>query len=184
MSVFPIGLFSATCNCKEKTHYLYEKALRRTGVWPLERTWTKAKVNEILDKLGMFSYQASADACRQFCQRNFEGIVRRAISDIRDHFDGLCLDCIEKSNAKTGDYDLDYWLHNDLRKGDWDRACRVKHGQPTWYFSFMGRKEERENFAKSNGSRHKASGLAVELRAAQGQLEHISFKSSNLHISS
>jgi hypothetical protein len=42
------------------------------------------------------------------------------------------------SKPKTGDLDTDYWEHDRIR--DWSRQCRIKHGQSTWYFSFMGRK--------------------------------------------
>lgn len=43
--------------------------------------------------------------------------------------------------SKFGDKDADYWRHD---KGDmtWDARCRIDHGQPTWYFSFMGRREK------------------------------------------
>lgn len=36
----------------------------------------------------------------------------------------------------------DYWFHH-LWKESYDRKCRISHGDPTWYFSFMGRKEKR-----------------------------------------
>lgn len=40
--------------------------------------------------------------------------------------------------TKTGDIDEDYWRHDDKRQ--WDAGCRINHDQPTWYFSFMGRR--------------------------------------------
>lgn len=49
------------------------------------------------------------------------------------------------------DEDFDYWHHAD--RGIYDRACRVKHGQPTWYFSFMGRKEKMDLFHKKKDAR-------------------------------
>ncbi|KAI1287747.1 hypothetical protein F5Y03DRAFT_380293 [Xylaria venustula] len=63
--------------------------------------------------------------------------VRRASSKVRDNFDGLCLDCMHK--FKTGDDNCDYFAHD--RPGHYDHNCRVRHKQPTWYFSYMGRKE-------------------------------------------
>jgi hypothetical protein len=37
--------------------------------------------------------------------------------------------------------DEDYWRHNEFGYYRHRGTCRVSHGQPTWYFSFMGRKE-------------------------------------------
>lgn len=144
------GLLNAKCHCKEKTLFQYIKALHSTGVWPLDRVWSKINVSEILDRLNQFSYKPPESACRIHCQKDYGEEVGKAISYIRKHFDGLCLDCMDKSKAKTDDYDSDYWLHNSLNERQWDRGCRVKHGEPTWYFSFMGRKEDREQFFKAN----------------------------------
>jgi len=47
---------------------------------------------------------------------------------------------MDKSKPKTGDIDQDYWDHDKER--NWDYGCRIRHGQPTWYFSFMGRKAD------------------------------------------
>ena len=52
-----------------------------------------------------------------------------------------CTDCMNISKPKLGDADEDYWHHSDLGVG-WDKGCRIRHGQPSWYFSFMGRKEK------------------------------------------
>jgi len=51
------------------------------------------------------------------------------------------------NSAKTGDKDRDYWKYlssNQKKKfdrgysGRWDQGCRIRHGEPSWYFSFMG----------------------------------------------
>lgn len=44
------------------------------------------------------------------------------------------------------DKDDDYWRHNE--PGAWGDKCRIQHGQSTWYFSFMGRREDRDKFQK------------------------------------
>jgi len=44
----------------------------------------------------------------------------------------------------SGDVDEDYWTH-DLQK-NWSDGCRIYHKQPTWYFSFMGRKTDMKNY--------------------------------------
>lgn len=143
-------LLNATCHCKEKTLFQYVKALHSTGVWPLDPVWPKNSVNDILTRLNKFSYKPPPNACGKFCQRNYEKDVGQAISHVREYFDGLCLDCMDKSMPKTRDYDTDYWYHNRLEKRKWNRGCRVEHGQATWYFSFMGRKEDQERFLKDH----------------------------------
>lgn len=142
------SLLQATCTCKEKTLYGYEKALYDIGVWPLERVAQTSTMAKILDCLGRFTYQPHAEACIS-CQKDYNRIVRSARTYIRKYFDGLCLDCM--NNSKTGDMNIDYWEHSKLREYEFIRGCRFKHAQPTWYFSFMGRKEERDHFQKLKG---------------------------------
>ena len=112
--------------------------------------WSKKEIREILEQLNGFRYKPAESACSTFCQRDYEGEVGKAISYVRGYFDGLCLDCMDKTNAKTADFDSDYWHHNDLKEDEWHEGCREKHGEPTWYFSFMGRREDREQFFKRN----------------------------------
>lgn len=143
-------LQKATCECRYKTQFEYIGALIKTGVWPLDDEWPKMEVNEVLDKLSTFSYKPAPSACKQYCQRSYEDEVGKTISYIRGYFDGLCLDCIDKGNPKTWNHDTDYWNHDRLKKHEWDKGCRVKHGEPTWWFSFLGRKEDRDQFCKDN----------------------------------
>lgn len=44
------------------------------------------------------------------------------------------------------DEDAEYWNHNTPNV--WGDKCRIQHGQSTWYFSFMGRREKMDNFQK------------------------------------
>lgn len=143
------GLLHAKCKCKEKTLFQYVKALPNTKVWPLEPIWPKMGVGSILEHLVAFSYQPPESACHACRERDYERDVCQAIGIVLKYFDGLCLDCMDKSKAKTADYDSDYWSHNSLDEDGWDRGCRVRHGEPTWYFSFMGRKEDQERFFKT-----------------------------------
>lgn len=48
--------------------------------------------------------------------------------------------------------DTDYWIHAQLNVL-WDEKCRIIHGQPTWYFSFMGRREKMDIFQKERRGR-------------------------------
>lgn len=58
------------------------------------------------------------------------------------------------SNKNKLNEDSDYWTHAERR--EYDDGCRIKHGQPTWYFSFMGRKEKMDIFQKKDRANNKA----------------------------
>lgn len=109
-------------------------------------------IQEMLERLSLFdaknmrSYTSprtgKVGSCIP-CNQSWGDIVLKAASTVSKYFDGLCLDCMDLSKdlRSGGDRDDDYWMHNVLR--NWDRGCRIKHGEPTWYFSFMGRQEKR-----------------------------------------
>ena len=61
---------------------------------------------------------------------------------------------MDASKPKLSSNDEDYWKHDNLGVG-WDEGCRVSHDQPTWYFSFMGRRGKMMewNRNKSSGGR-------------------------------
>lgn len=51
------------------------------------------------------------------------------------------------NSSKTGDKDKDYWKYLSSKKtssisGRYDEGCRVRHGEPSWYFSFMGSRKD------------------------------------------
>lgn len=95
---------------------------------------------EIIDRLRSFSYQPKSTGCHS-CQQNYELIVSQAVSWINRYFDGLCLDCMDKSFSLTGDEDSDYWSHANLKESDSVTGCRAgRHGQPTYWFSYMGQR--------------------------------------------
>ena len=136
------------CKCAEGVAAGYQRALLATDSWPLEEIGHKKAMRALLDNLQKFKYKKPESACMS-CHRNYEAIVKEVIVRTRNYFDGLCLDCMDASKAKTEDSDTDYWCHNDLTEDEFVYGCRVKrHGQPTWYFSFMGRKEEQDRFRK------------------------------------
>lgn len=139
-------LLNAICSCRKETLYDYEKTLWQIKVWPLERIGQRHAINVILDRLDHFKYNPSKEACSTYCQRDYKRIVIGVQIATRNYFDGLCLDCMDRSKPKTGDVDKDYWRHHLLEEDDWVTSCRFPHKQPTWYFSFMGRKEERDRF--------------------------------------
>ncbi len=145
-------LLQATCTCKEVTLFNYEKALYNIKVWPLERTAQTTTMTEILDRLNDFHCEPKENACGN-CRSDYQSTVKLAQKRTREYFDGLCLDCMNKNKAKTGDEDEDYWQHIDFRNQDYSRYCRKSHGQPTWYFSFMGRKEDIDRFLREKKKR-------------------------------
>lgn len=63
-----------------------------------------------------------------------------------DSFKGLCLDCFTRTKFDGEGEDEDYWNH--CHNFEFDYGCTVKHGQPTWYFSYMGRPEALQEWAK------------------------------------
>jgi hypothetical protein len=76
-------------------------------------------------------------------------------------FEGLCLDCMNKSLAtkskEPGSTDVDYWKH-DLYES-WSSGCRFRHGQPTWYWSFMGRQTNMTTFQELRERRQRELGI-------------------------
>ena len=102
----------------------------------------------ILDRLGKFSYEAKKLACSRNCRKDYKRTVNDAHDKTKTYFDGLCLDCMNQSNPVTGNADTDYWKHNSLKVSDFARSCRTKHQQPTWYFSFMGRRDAMDRFQR------------------------------------
>ena len=116
-------------------------------VWPLEQTAQKTSISGILSRLESFSYEASSEACG-VCRFNYNGHVAESRAKVESYFDGLCLDCMDRSQPKSGNIDMDYWRHDRLSESEYIAGFRIKHKQPTWYFSFMGRQEERERIRR------------------------------------
>lgn len=77
---------------------------------------------------------------------------------------------MSSSKPKLGDADEDYWCHASLGV-HWDHGCRVKHQQPTWYFSFMGRKQKMVEWVDSRrgGSRGNSYGYGHIATATAGR---------------
>ena len=48
---------------------------------------------------------------------------------------------MNSSKPKLGNADEDYWKHTKLAI-HWDAGCRIRHQQPSWYFSFLGRRQK------------------------------------------
>ena len=146
-------LLQASCKCKERTLFGYEKAMYNIEVWPLERTCQKSAMRTILQRLDNFSFAVEEGAC-QSCRKDYKETVKAAQTKTSEYFDGLCLDCMDRTKPVTRDEDMDYWQHDTLGESDFIDHCRVgRHGEPTWYFSFMGRTEIRNRFLRTQRAR-------------------------------
>ena len=143
-------LLTARCDCRKETLFDYEKHLFDIEVWPLEKMAAKTSINGLLMRLDKFGYHAKSSACAN-CRKDYKVIIERVIVRVRSYFDGLCLDCMDRSKPKLQDRDADYWNHNFLDEEEWSLGCRFSHGEPSWYFSFMGRKEDMDRFMKGKG---------------------------------
>ena len=141
-------LHRLTCKCRVSTAFGYEDALMKLELWPSKRLMEKGSVRDILNALLQFRYEAPSTAC-VLCHMNFMGKIRRVHDNVEKSFDGLCLDCMDRSKSKLRDHHEDYWHHDRMEERGYSRHCRFTHGQPTWYFSFLGRKEDRDRHTEN-----------------------------------
>lgn len=144
---------NSSCRCKERVTFYYLRELRRIEIWPMEEIAAQTSVNTMLSWANKFDERKmranisnapnSMTLCA-FCDRSWGAIVREAHGKISKYFDGLCLDCMDKDKSIVidGNSDDDYWFH-DYERMHYDVGCGVRHGEPTWYFSFMGRREKK-----------------------------------------
>lgn len=129
-----------SCPCKEKALFQYCKWLERTRIWPLEEWGSRKSIKQLLDGLKLFRYVAPSNGCSRCNYDIGSDVVKVTSLSVEQYFNGLCLSCMDSSKMSSRDMDAAYWQHN--RQEDWDFGCPFAHGQPTWYFSFMGRKAE------------------------------------------
>jgi hypothetical protein len=133
------GFLTVNCSCSPHALKSFQVALSKTNIWPLHDQHKKS-VRAVLDSPGFKKWEPKIpdNACSGCISRLSSRVIMDVHNTISVDFHGLCLDCMKMT--KTGNEDDDYFEH-DLKK-KWDSGCRIKHGQPTWYFSYMGRKSE------------------------------------------
>ena len=100
----------------------------------------------------VLSYHAKKEVCSG-CRRGYKKLIQGVQHRVKDFFEGLCLDCMDCSKPKTGSTQTDYWKHDKLRECDWITTCRARHKRATWFYSFMGRKEDRDKFYRDKRER-------------------------------
>lgn len=146
-------LFQA-CNCKEKALFNYCKGLDLTRTWPLEEWGSRKPTEEPLEGLKLSKYDPPEVACI-CCQYDIGSVVvQRTSLEVEDYFDGLCMQCMDSSRTSSKQMDTMYWSYDRSRA--WGANCSVNHGQPTWYFSFMGRKAEMDAHKERERERKRA----------------------------
>ncbi|KAK1908646.1 hypothetical protein P3342_009497 [Pyrenophora teres f. teres] len=55
---------------------------------------------------------------------------------------------MNRSKPRGETLDNEYEDDNKSVDGRWDTKCRIKHGQPTWYVSWLGRPDIREKILR------------------------------------
>ena len=75
----------------------------------------------------------------------WSNVARKTPNKFHEYFNGLCLDCMKNHLNE----DSEYW-RKDARDSDDenDGSYRIFHGEPTWYFSFLGR-QVRNRYGKN-----------------------------------
>ncbi|KAJ6023894.1 hypothetical protein N7540_004691 [Penicillium herquei] len=136
-------LNTSSCSCKERTVFDFLKELNSIDVCPFTNVLYRTSVSEILRRLKDFD-GAHIRSPNRDCDR-FQGICGKRRSEVAGYFDGMCLDCM----GQNPDPRSDYWRMRGRSgtSGSFDRNCRIHHGEPSWYFSFMG-KRERSQFSE------------------------------------
>jgi hypothetical protein len=123
------------CSCKKDALWEFHQALGRTNARPVELV-TRGKyailMKDILGRLEDFEYDAPKGSS-DYCSLGFENkVILPAIKNVRTNFDGIYLDCINDPRRKNKEPE-----HGPDEKRVYDLGCRFKHGQPTWYFSWL-----------------------------------------------
>ncbi|KAL2075341.1 hypothetical protein VTL71DRAFT_284 [Oculimacula yallundae] len=141
---------NSDCSCKKDGFFAYELALDRTGAWPLEEVLTgrsQLSIQQVLNRLETFNYIPPNRTCR-LCSEDFEWtVVRNVVDSVRYSFGGLCLDCMDPEGKR--DWDRDYITHRSTRS----QGCRVRHDQPSFYFSWISRKQQPDYHERERESR-------------------------------
>ncbi|RAL14379.1 uncharacterized protein BO97DRAFT_340628, partial [Aspergillus homomorphus CBS 101889] len=139
--------------CCERTVFEFLRELQRIYVWPFEECMKRSSIDDLIDRLADFAeknmrkYVDPKTDTPVDCvcyAADWITIIEHVATRVLGYFNGLCLDCMNKTKnlRPGGDQDTDYWEYMDHRDR-WDLGCRITHAEPTWYFSFMGRREKK-----------------------------------------
>ncbi|KAJ5163161.1 uncharacterized protein N7500_004991 [Penicillium coprophilum] len=131
----------AYCACAAHTIFSYMRELHRIGVRPLDGDIHKNGVRDILNRLKGFNEEKTLNGQSSVqrytgCSHSWKFVVEHSRKQVEGYFDGLCLDCMHNNP----DENSEYWSLDTIRYV-YGKDCRISHGQPTWYFSFMGHRD-------------------------------------------
>jgi hypothetical protein len=129
---FPLDkLHRATCACRKETSFDYQDALIALECWPIDKAIKMYPLAEIINELEKFKFTPKTTRCYSgACLHDFKNSVNIAIRKAKFAFDGLCLDCMENSQAEIPRQE--FLDKNAPYKGCWDMGCRFGHGRASW----------------------------------------------------
>ncbi|KAF2833389.1 hypothetical protein CC86DRAFT_461771 [Ophiobolus disseminans] len=84
------------CTCWDSTVGQYFYALTKIDVFPVEDVISYSSIQQITGRLGRFEYN-HMPACRRCRQMDWESVVLKAKANTEHYFNGLCLDCMDRS---------------------------------------------------------------------------------------
>jgi hypothetical protein len=135
------------CQCWDSAIGQYIASLNRINVFPVEDVVSHSSITQICQRLKDFEYTYQPE-CRRCRGLDWLSTVLKAKSNTEGYFQGLCLDCMDRSKRKGDNADEEYWQRNSSVNGRWDTKCRISHNQSTWYVSWLGRPDEREKIMR------------------------------------
>jgi hypothetical protein len=124
--------------------------LTKIDTFPVEDVFSYSSIQQITDRLGEFKYDF-VPACKRCRGMDWVTVVLKAKANTEKYFDGLCLDCMDRSKQKGKNLDDEYWGHNESVDGRWDTRCRFRHNRSTWYVSWLGHPDIREKMMRGPG---------------------------------
>ncbi|KAF2441643.1 hypothetical protein P171DRAFT_456641 [Karstenula rhodostoma CBS 690.94] len=138
---------TSRCSCWDATIGQYLAALVKIDAFTIEDALQRSSFQEILDRMKEFTFDYNP-ACRRCRSIDWVYVVQMTRQAAQGYFDGLCLDCMDRSKPKGKDLDDEYWRINSSVKNRWDSRCRVPHKQATWYVSWLGRDDIRQKLLR------------------------------------
>ena len=135
------------CECLPDTIGKYEKALSLIFAEPQQENKAEKKsLKMLLETIAKLRFDPGPPAYEKFCRQEFGNIIHAAMANANFPFQGLCLDCINRSTLKSDNVDLNFWSRNSVPPSNGVGKCRLDHKEFTSYFSFMGPEGARYRF--------------------------------------
>ncbi|KAF2871513.1 hypothetical protein BDV95DRAFT_618910 [Massariosphaeria phaeospora] len=116
---------------------------------PFHLWFPKHSVHDTLNLLRPLTMNSSGSEVRVTtscgaCRIDWVTRIRDAIRITEHYFHGLCIDCMNHSKEEDRTWSKEAWKLAGQRDGRWDTDCTIKHGEPTWYASWMGTEDSRQ----------------------------------------